>query len=167
MNIFRKNFGKKGRDTNTKINVHSIFNFTSCSSHDFQSSLLGWVNFCLGILLGYCSLFNSFLWPCTVWIWFKDFININCCYMNQFWVNFPWFYDFLYFCDNSFSSCSHISIEVSGCFVEIQVTKDICFLSLNQSKISKDCFLFDVFSIFEYFAVFRLRVNLNFSFSIF
>lgn len=69
--------------------------------------------------------------------------------MNKFRVDLTWFDDLLDFNDDFFSSGSHISIEVSCCFIEIQISECVCFLSFNQSKITENSFLFNVFSSSE------------------
>jgi hypothetical protein len=53
--------------------------------------------------------------------------------------------------DHTLSTLSHVSIKVSGSFVELQIAKFISFPSFYERKFSKDRFLFDVLSVFEDF----------------
>ena len=53
--------------------------------------------------------------------------------------------------DHTLSTLSHVSIKVSGSFVELQIAKFISFPSFYKSELSKDRFLFDVLSVFEDF----------------
>jgi hypothetical protein len=46
------------------------------------------------------------------------------------------FYNLLDFCDDSFSGCTHVRIEVSSGFVEDEIAGFICSFSLNQSKVA-------------------------------
>ena len=86
--------------------------------------------------------------------------------MNKLRLDLAWFNNFLNFSNDKFSGSCHVCIEVSGSFVEVQVSKSVCLLGLDEGVVAKDCLLFDVFFAIENFDIFRWRINFNISFSI-
>lgn len=86
--------------------------------------------------------------------------------MNEFWIDFSWFDNLLHFCNNLVGCSSHVSVKVSCGFVKVQVSACVSFLGLNQGKITKNGFFLNVFLSFELAQVFRLRINLDLSFSV-
>jgi hypothetical protein len=76
--------------------------------------------------------------------------------MHEFRLDLAWFNNFLNLSDDILGTCGHISVEISGSFVKVQVTEGISLLSFNQSEIGKDGLLFDIFFTIEYLDIFRL-----------
>lgn len=83
--------------------------------------------------------------------------------MNKLRLDLAWFNNFLNFSNDEFSGSSHVCIEVSGSFVEVQVSESVCLLGLDEGVVAKDCFLFDVFFAIENFDIFRCGINFNIS----
>ena len=156
LNIFWQNFWQQCWNTDTQIDVHAAFNLLSSSSHDFEPSFLGCIDFRLLVSLLDGSLFYSLLRPRAVWIGLEDFVDINCSDMYELRFNLPRLYDLLNLSNDILGSGGHICVEIASSLVEVQVTKGVCFLGLHQCVISKDCLLFDVLFAVEKFYIFRL-----------
>ena len=116
---------------------------------------MGCVDFYLLIFLFYGSFFNSLLGPGAVGIRFENFIDINCCYVNEFRFNLAWLNNLLNFGNDVFSSCGHVGIEVSRSFIKVKISECISLLSLYKGKIAENSLFFDIFFAIENFDVFR------------
>ncbi len=75
--------------------------------------------------------------------------------MNELGLDLAWLNNFLNFCDDEFGGCGHVCIEVSGSFVEVQVSESVCLLGLDEGVVAKDCLLFDVLFAIENLDIFR------------
>lgn len=86
--------------------------------------------------------------------------------MNKFRIDLTRLNNLLNLSNDVFGCCCHVCIEVSGSFIEIQVSESISLLSLYKCDISENGLFFDVLFAIENFDVFGCWVNFNISLAI-
>ena len=123
----------KNRKTNSKIYIHSVFNFLSCTFDDpFTSVFVFACNLNLGSLLVDHSKFDSFLVEFT----FNDSVSVAGRQMDIIWIKLAWLYNFLHFDNTSFACTSYVWIEITSSFSENYVSKSVGFPTLYDREIS-------------------------------
>ena len=123
----------KNRKTDSKIYIHSVFNFLSCTFDDsFTSVFVLACNLNLGSLLVDHSKFDSFLVEFT----FNDSVSVAGRQMDIIWIKLAWLYNFLHFDNTSFACTSYVWIEITSSFSENYVSKSVGFPTLYDREIS-------------------------------
>jgi len=159
LNALWQNGRQKCWYSDTKINIHTIFNLlccscsylqtnrisvfvlfgvTACRKSDLSCSQITLLNKTLRLSLSLNrQFFDQNLRILTLWIGFENSVDINGWNVDTLWVQLPSLHDLLYLSDDAFGSSSHIRIKIPFRFLKLQISQFICLFSLNQSKISK------------------------------